>query len=62
MIVITKDQDFISLQLAFGHVVLWLRCGNMNNLDLYAWLAPRWAAIETALVKGDRLVEVRLIG
>ena len=60
MIVVTKDRDFVALQTRFNLSVLWLRCGNMLNAKLYAWLERRWPSTEPLLSAGEKLVEVPL--
>ncbi len=60
-VIVTKDEDFL-LTLKDGKgppAVLWLRVGNASNPALLAWLERRWPNSEQALVRGERLVEVR---
>lgn len=42
-----------------GLQVVWLRFGNTTNASLQAKLAPHWPAIESALMDGESLVEIR---
>ena len=58
-VLVSKDEDFLILRLPDRFGLLWLRIGNATNRALVAWLIPRWRAIETALDRGERLVEVR---
>lgn len=56
---ISKDEDFVTLRLPDRFAFLWLRCGNATNRALTSWLEARWAQIEALLGGGERLVEVR---
>ena len=56
---VTKDEDFVTLRLPDRFGLLWLRCGNATNRALAMWLEPRWAEIESLLSAGERFVEVR---
>jgi predicted nuclease of predicted toxin-antitoxin system len=58
-VLVSKDEDFVALRLPDRFAFLWLRCGNATNRALTAWLALRWAQIETWLERGERFVEVR---
>ena len=58
-ILVSKDEDFLSLRLPDRFVFLWFRCGNATNLALAAWLEARWERIEALLAAGERLVEAR---
>ncbi|QDZ06480.1 hypothetical protein FPZ24_02480 [Sphingomonas panacisoli] len=57
-ILISKDEDFLTLRLPDRFGFLWMRCGNATNRALLAWLDPRWEQIERLLAT-ERLVEVR---
>ncbi|MEO5493482.1 MAG: DUF5615 family PIN-like protein [Sphingomonas sp.] len=57
-ILISKDEDFVTLRLPDRFALLWLRCGNTTNPALFAWLDPRWRQIE-ALLAHERFVEAR---
>lgn len=59
LILLSKDADFVEEQRRSAFVLVWLRCGNLINRRLIAWLEPRWSAIEHRLAAGDLLVEVR---
>lgn len=59
VVLISKDEDFVTLRLPDRFAFLWLRCGNATNRALTAWLTPRWAQIESWLARGERFVEVR---
>ncbi|MCR2834044.1 DUF5615 family PIN-like protein [Parerythrobacter lacustris] len=58
-VLVSKDEDFVTLRLPDRFAFLWLRCGNATNAALVAWLMPRWERIESALNSGERFVEVR---
>lgn len=58
-ILVSKDEDFVTLRLPDRFAFVWLRCGNATNRALTAWLAPRWVEIEQWLDRGERFVEVR---
>lgn len=58
-ILVSKDEDFLTLRLPDRFAFLWLRIGNATNRSLFAWLAPRWSGIAALLAAGERLVEVR---
>lgn len=58
-VLVSKDEDFVTLRLPDRFAFLWLRCGNATNRALAVWLETRWARIETLLEEGERFVEVR---
>ena len=58
-VLVSKDEDFLTLRLPDRFALLWLRCGNATNRALFAWLEPRWQEIERLLASGERFVEVR---
>lgn len=57
-VLVSKDEDFVTLRLPQRFVFLWLRCGNATNAALAEWLDARWERIETLLDQGEGLVEV----
>jgi predicted nuclease of predicted toxin-antitoxin system len=59
MILITKDEDFLALRRPDRFAMLWLRCGNITNQGLTAWLEPLWQDVEHLLEAGERLIELR---
>ena len=59
LIVITKDDDFVSRYGRQQPRVVWLRIGNASNRRLAVWLDERWAAIIEALDSGETVIEVR---
>lgn len=58
-VLVSKDEDFVTLRLPERFVLLWLRCGNATNRALTAWLETRWERIEALLQDGEPFVEVR---
>lgn len=58
-VLISKDEDFVTLRMPDRFVLLWLRCGNATNHALMRWIEARWDRIETLLRAGERFVEVR---
>ena len=59
LVLVTKDDDFLFRHPPVRSHLIWLRCGNISNHALRAWLAPRWDRIEDRLRKADRVIEVR---
>ena len=59
LILVSKDEDFVTLRLPDRFALLWLRCGNAANFTLRAWLEPRWETIERLLKEGERFIEAR---
>ena len=58
--IITQDEDFairISV-VPTGPAIVWLRIGNTSKRALLNWFAPMLPRIETALVSGEKVVEV----
>lgn len=58
-VLVSKDEDFVTLRLPDRFAFLWLRCGNATNRALVAWLELRWAQIEALLEAGERFIEAR---
>lgn len=58
-VLVSKDEDFVTLRLPDRFAFLWLRCGNATNRALTAWLEARWEQIDLLLLAGERFVEVR---
>ena len=56
---VTKDDDFALRHPPVDYALIWLRCGNMTNRGLRAWLDVRWPAIAAKLAEGERMIEVR---
>lgn len=59
LILISKDEDFVTLRLPDRFALVWLRCGNASNSALLAWFDRRWGQIDALLSGGERLVEAR---
>lgn len=59
LIIVSKDDDFVTRFPARSYRLLWLRCGNITNRALTLWLAERWPAIAGKLDAEERLIEVR---
>jgi predicted nuclease of predicted toxin-antitoxin system len=60
VVVITKDRDFVDLQLRFGPPpqILWLTCGNTSEVRLQQIFATHFATAMQFLTAGDPLVEI----
>ena len=58
-VLVSKDEDFVTLRMPDRFAFLWLWCGNASNRAPVAWLEPRWNGIEAFLNAGERFVEVR---
>ncbi len=59
-VVITKDRDFIDLQLRFGPPpsILWLTCGNTSEARLQEIFTTHFATARSLLEAGESLVEI----
>ena len=59
-VIVTKDEDFSirSIMAPPGLPVVWIRIGNTTNRALLDRLESLWPAIERALQRGEKLVEV----
>jgi predicted nuclease of predicted toxin-antitoxin system len=57
-VLISKDEDFVSLRLPDRIALLWLRCGNTSNRGLAQWLEPQWPDIVSRLDAGARFISV----
>ena len=58
-ILVSKNEDFVTMRLPDRFAFLWLRCGNATNRALTAWLGVRWSQIESMLAAGERFIEAR---
>ena len=56
---VSKDEDFVTLRPPDRFAFLWLRCGNATNRALAEWLGVRWPQIEAMLESGERFIEAR---
>ena len=59
LVLVSKDEDFVTLRLPNRFAFLWLRCGNATNRALVDWLELRWEQIERWLQDDERFVEAR---
>lgn len=59
LILVTKDEDFLTRHPPGTYALVWLRLGNVSNRSLVEWLEMRLAATISALELGEMLVEVR---
>jgi len=58
-VIITKDEDFIVRKLLeSGPPVVWVRVGNTRRTDLLRRIEANFAAILSALERGETLVEI----
>lgn len=59
LVLVTKDDDFVLRHPPTDYGLIWLRCGNMSNRRLCAWLDTRWSAVASKLDDEERMIEVR---
>lgn len=59
LILVSKDEDFVSRHRPGPYRLVWLRIGNASNRALFAWLEPRFPQILDALRAGEAVIEVR---
>jgi predicted nuclease of predicted toxin-antitoxin system len=59
LVLITKDDDFRLRHPPVDYRLIWLRCGNITNQSLRAWLGQRWPEVRQRLDDGEVFVEVR---
>jgi predicted nuclease of predicted toxin-antitoxin system len=59
LIIVSKDDDFITRFPGRDIRLVWLRCGNITNRSLSVWRGERWPAIAEKLRDGESLIEVR---
>ncbi len=60
-VIISKDEDFLYLANGPGAKArfIWIRFGNCRTKVLLAGVEGLWARVETALKRGDRVIELR---
>ncbi len=58
-LIISKDEDFVTLRMPDRFPLLWLRLGNCHNDRLMARVADQWPSIESMLDRGVDLMELR---
>lgn len=59
LVLLSKDEDFVTCYPPVEYRLIWLRIGNATNRALIGWLGPRWSMNVAALERGERLIEVR---
>ena len=61
MIIVTKDEDFVQVQLHSFETptVLWIRIGNATNRVLAMRMQALLDEVLTALASGEKIVEIR---
>jgi predicted nuclease of predicted toxin-antitoxin system len=59
MILVSKDEDFLTLRLPDRFVFLWLRCGNTTNHALAIWMDERWERVRALLDASEKFIELR---
>ena len=61
VVVLTKDDDFRALLGQHGPPpqVIWVRCGNVRNLELRRIVQTAWPRTAELVAAGEALVEVR---
>ncbi|UYY59947.1 DUF5615 family PIN-like protein [Sphingomonas sp. S2-65] len=57
-VLVSKDEDFVTLRLPDRFAFVWLRCGNATNRALLAWLEARWDQVQRLLAASERYIEV----
>jgi len=60
-IIVSKDEDLLYLasQSKAKIRLLWVRLGNCRTVALLAAFDRLWPSIESSLIAGDRIVEIR---
>jgi predicted nuclease of predicted toxin-antitoxin system len=58
-IIMSKDEDFLTLRLPDRFAFIWVRVGNTTTRQLSSWLDARWNRVEELLNAGERLIELR---
>ncbi len=58
--IITKDDDFVKRHylIADGPPIVWIRVGNTSNAVLFVWFEKMLPSIESALLSGEKVIEV----
>jgi predicted nuclease of predicted toxin-antitoxin system len=59
--ILTKDEDFAARVQREGPPpqVVWVRLGNTTNRSLLPRMAALWSQVQTALERGEGLIEIR---
>jgi predicted nuclease of predicted toxin-antitoxin system len=58
-VLVSKDEDFLTIRLPDRFAFVWLRCGNCTNRVLLGWVEARWEQLIALLEQGERIVEMR---
>ena len=58
-VIVTKDQDFVSLAIREGPTVLWVRIGNVLNRVLLARFEAAWPEVLRHFESDRRVIELR---
>lgn len=58
-VLVSKDEDFVTLRLLDRFEFRWLRCGIASNRAIMTWLKTRWTQTELLLTAGENFVEAR---
>jgi len=58
LILVSKDEDFLTIRLPDRFAFVWLRCGNATYRALAAWLEARWERVEESLASGEPVIEL----
>lgn len=60
-VIITKDEDFPHRlsQSKIGPAIVWIRIGNTSRKALLAWFEPLIPQIESLVLNGEKLIEIR---
>ena len=58
-VLVSKDEDFVTLRLPDRFPFLWLRCGNVSNRGLREWLRRHWSSVEQRLEAGARFITLK---
>lgn len=56
-VLVSKDEDFVTLRLPDRFALVRLRCGNATKPAFFSWLEARWDQIEP-LLASERYIEV----
>ena len=61
MVILSKDEDFPRLVSQRGPPpqIVWLRCGNVTNRELWRIVVTAWPRIRSLLSESEPLIEVR---
>ncbi len=59
-VVVTKDEDFVTLRLTLGAgpSILWIRMGNTRRNELLTRLEPLLTAVVNGFEQGETIIEI----